>query len=132
MNQPLKTYKNIIGPGTEEITKGKFDVTGAIGMGFDIMVGIISAQDQEAAQKRLVAKIEKLSQKQKIELEHKLKTLDSQIERMEFFYKTLNVIQHEDALNSLKKEKTTAVIILGASIVFLTIFIAVLKNRKSK
>jgi len=107
---------------------GGFDPTALIGMGISTITGLISSAKSASDQKKLQAKLAKLSLAQQKELEIRLQNLQSDVAKMDLLYKALAVDKDRIATADLNKQKFIGIGIFGISIVVLSIVIY--KSRK--
>lgn len=111
-------------------TDAKFDPSGLISAGLDVVGGLIVKQKALKDQKELELKIQSLNDDQKKELEAKVKSVQGEIAQMQILFKTLAVYENQKQLEKYNRQKTTQKIILASGFGLLVSIIIIVKLKQ--
>lgn len=111
------------------LAKG-FDPSSLIATGLTTVVDMLIKKNDAKKAAELQAKIELLTVTQQKELEQKLRSTVSEIDRYAILYKTIAVSQNSAVLDKLKATKNKNIILLAIGIGCLTLLILISKKNK--
>ncbi len=111
-------------------TDAKFDPSGLISAGLDVVSGLVVKQKALKDQKALELKIQALDAEQKKELEAKVKSVQGEIAQMQVLFKTLAIYENQKELQKYNKQKTTQKFILAGGFGLLIAIIIIVKLKQ--